>query len=54
MDHTAKQRLLQDLVATVAGQTGQNGETIQGDFERGRYFDAHTARAYGLIDAVIE
>jgi ATP-dependent Clp protease protease subunit len=54
VDEAAKRRLLQDLVAMVAEQTGLEWETVQGDFERGRLFDAPGARSYGLIDTLVD
>jgi ATP-dependent Clp protease protease subunit len=54
VDEAAKRRLLQDLVAAVAEQTGRTRETVQGDFERGRFFDAPGARSYGLIDTLVD
>jgi ATP-dependent Clp protease protease subunit len=53
-DEGARRRLLQDLVAMVAEQTGQAQEIVQEDFERGRFFDAPGARSYGLIDTLAD
>ena len=36
----------------LAKHTGQSIETIAADFERDRWMDAETAKAYGLVDQV--
>ncbi|MCB0210060.1 MAG: ATP-dependent Clp protease proteolytic subunit [Anaerolineae bacterium] len=36
----------------LAKHTGQTVETIAADFERDRWMDAETAKAYGLVDKV--
>jgi ATP-dependent Clp protease protease subunit len=54
VDEAAQRRLLQDLVATVAEQTGRSREIVQAEFERGRDFDALGARSYGLIDTLVD
>lgn len=36
----------------LAKHTGQSVETIAADFERDRWMDAETAKAYGLVDQV--
>ena len=38
--------------AILAKHTGQSVETIAADFERDRWMDAETAKAYGLVDQV--
>lgn len=53
-DETAKDRLLQDLIALVCERSWQPREAVQRDFERGRYFDAQGAHEYGLIDMVMD
>ena len=42
---------LTDLLATLSGQPR---EKIAEDQERDKYFDAHAAKAYGLVDEVLE
>lgn len=42
---------LTDLLAKL---TGQPREKIAEDQERDKYFDAHAAKAYGLVDEVLE
>jgi ATP-dependent Clp protease, protease subunit len=53
-DERERRRLLQDLIAIVAEQTGQPMQTVRHDFETGREFDARGARDYGLIDSVAD
>ncbi|MCB0180999.1 MAG: ATP-dependent Clp protease proteolytic subunit [Anaerolineae bacterium] len=44
---------MHDLGHTIlANHTGQSVETIAADFERDRWMDAETAKAYGLVDQV--
>ena len=44
---------MHDLGHTIlAKHTGQSVETIAADFERDRWMDAETAKAYGLVDQV--
>jgi ATP-dependent Clp protease protease subunit len=38
----------------LAEKTGKSVEQIEADSERDRYFSAHEAKAYGLVDEVIE
>ena len=38
----------------IAEHTGQSVETIERDSQRDRWFTAEEARAYGLVDAVVE
>ena len=42
------------LTALLATLTGQTKEKIAEDQERDKYFDAHAAKAYGLVDEVLE
>ena len=44
-------KTLTDLLAKL---TGQPSERIAEDQERDKYFDAHEAKAYGLVDDVLE
>ncbi len=47
-------RIKRSLNEILSKRTGQSIETIQKDTERDRFFSAEEARAYGLIDRVIE
>jgi ATP-dependent Clp protease protease subunit len=38
----------------LANHTGQGWETIQKDSERDRYFSAEEAKAYGIVDEVLQ
>jgi ATP-dependent Clp protease protease subunit len=38
----------------IAKHTGQSLEQVAADGERDKYFDAHEAKAYGLVDDVFE
>lgn len=38
----------------LANHTGQDAETIQRDSERDRYFSADEAKAYGIVDEVLQ
>ncbi len=49
MAHT--KRTMQELIAQ---DTGQTVETIERDSDRDRWFTAQEARAYGLVDRVVE
>jgi ATP-dependent Clp protease protease subunit len=42
------------LTALLARLTGQTLERVREDQERDKYFDAHEAKAYGLVDEVLE
>jgi len=42
------------LTELLAKLTGQSIERLTEDQERDRYFDAHEAKAYGLVDDVLE
>jgi ATP-dependent Clp protease protease subunit len=44
-------KLINNLMAEL---TGQSPERITEDAERDKYFDAHDAKAYGLVDEVLE
>lgn len=44
----------QQLIDILADHTGQSAEQIRTDGERDKYFSAHEAKAYGLVDEVIE
>jgi ATP-dependent Clp protease protease subunit len=44
-------KTLSDLLSKL---TGQPAERIAEDQERDKYFDAHEAKAYGLVDEVLE
>ncbi len=43
-----------ELIEIFARHTGQSVEKIRADSERDRYFSATEAKAYGLVDEVIE
>ena len=38
----------------IARHTGQTVEQVAEDGDRDKYFDAHEAKAYGLVDEVFE
>lgn len=38
----------------LASHTGQDAETIQRDSERDKYFSAEEAKAYGIVDEVLQ
>lgn len=42
------------LIELLAKLTGQSVERVSEDQERDKYFDAHEAKAYGLVDDVLE
>jgi ATP-dependent Clp protease protease subunit len=48
------ERIGRTLTRLTAEHTGQSFETIERDSLRDRWFDAEEARAYGLIDHVVE
>ena len=48
------ERIGRTLIRLTAEHTGQSFETIENDSLRDRWFDAEEARAYGLIDHVVE
>jgi ATP-dependent Clp protease protease subunit len=48
------ERIGSTLIRLTAEQTGQSYETIERDSLRDRWFDAAEARAYGLIDQIVE
>jgi ATP-dependent Clp protease protease subunit len=43
----------EQMAELIAAQTGQSVETIQCDSERDRWFTAHQALEYGLVDHVV-
>lgn len=43
-----------ELIRIIAKHTGQDIETIRKDSERDKYFSAEEAKAYGLVDEVIQ
>ena len=43
-----------ELIRILAKHTGQDVETIRRDSERDKYFSAEEAKAYGLVDDVIQ
>ena len=43
-----------ELIRILAKHTGQSIEAIERDSDRDKYFSAHEAKAYGLVDDVIE
>jgi ATP-dependent Clp protease protease subunit len=47
-------RIRSDLEAILARHTGQTVETLRADTDHDRVFTAEGARAYGLLDRVIE
>ncbi len=44
----------QTLNQILAEHTGQDYETVSADSERDKYFSAHEAKAYGLVDEVFD
>ena len=48
------ERIGRTLTRLTAEHTGQSVETIENDSLRDRWFDAEEARAYGLIDHVVQ
>jgi ATP-dependent Clp protease, protease subunit len=53
--HAKEYQRMKDILTDIfVGQTGQTRETILRDNDRDRYFGAHEAVDYGLIDSVIE
>jgi ATP-dependent Clp protease protease subunit len=42
------------LLRLIAGHTGQSMETVERDSQRDRWFSAEEARAYGLIDHILD
>jgi ATP-dependent Clp protease protease subunit len=42
------------LIDLLSKLTGQPAEKVAEDQERDKYFDAHEAKAYGLVDEVLE
>jgi ATP-dependent Clp protease protease subunit len=48
------ERIGRTLTRLTAEHTGQTMETIENDSLRDRWFDAEEARAYGLIDHVVQ
>jgi ATP-dependent Clp protease protease subunit len=48
------ERIGRTLTRLTAEHTGQSVETIESDSLRDRWFDAEEARAYGLIDHVVQ
>ncbi len=51
---TQLERIGRTLTRLTAEHTGQAFETIENDSLRDRWFDAEEARAYGLIDHVVQ
>lgn len=47
-------KMKQGLNKILADATGQPYETVARDAERDKYFDAEEAKAYGLVDEVLE
>ena len=43
-----------ELTRIISQHTGQPPEVIRRDSERDKYFSAHEAKSYGLVDEVIE
>ncbi|MEL7089637.1 MAG: ATP-dependent Clp protease proteolytic subunit, partial [Planctomycetota bacterium] len=43
-----------ELNELLAGYTGQDVEQLEKDAERDKFFSAKEAKAYGLVDEVIE
>lgn len=48
------ERMKEKLTTILVEQTGQPHDVIMRDNDRDRYFEAHEAVEYGLIDAVIQ
>ena len=46
-------RMQDELIEILASRTGQRRNSIRGDLFRGRTFNAESALAYGLVDAII-
>jgi ATP-dependent Clp protease protease subunit len=42
------------MIRLIAGHTGKPAETVEQDSLRDRWFTAEEARAYGLIDHIVE
>ncbi|MEO1008679.1 MAG: ATP-dependent Clp protease proteolytic subunit [Planctomycetota bacterium] len=42
------------LIDILARHTGQSADQVQQDSERDKYFDAQEAKAYGLVDEVLQ
>jgi ATP-dependent Clp protease protease subunit len=47
-------RISRTLLRLIAEHTGQAIETVERDSRRDRWFDAEEARAYGLIDHILD
>lgn len=47
-------RITSKLVDTVSSATGNSERVVQRDFDANRYFNAIEARAYNLVDQVVE
>lgn len=47
-------RIRGEMEAILARHTGQSGETLRADTDHDRVLTAHAARAYGLIDQVVD
>ena len=43
-----------ELIRIISKHTGQSEDRVRADSERDRYFDADQAKAYGLVDEVIQ
>lgn len=43
-----------ELIRIISRHTGQPEERVRSDSERDKYFDAEAAKAYGLVDEVIQ
>jgi ATP-dependent Clp protease, protease subunit len=48
------ERVGRTLVELIARHTGQSVETVERDSGRDRWFSAEEARAYGMVDRVVE
>jgi ATP-dependent Clp protease protease subunit len=42
------------MLRLIAEHTGQSVETVEQDSRRDRWFDAEEARAYGLVDHILD
>ncbi|MBT2505713.1 ATP-dependent Clp protease proteolytic subunit [Streptomyces sp. ISL-98] len=47
-------RMRELLAELLARHTGQSGERVDADIERDKVFDADAARAYGLVDHIVQ
>ena len=53
-DEQAWLRTVQTIADSVARDTGNSAQQVHRDLQAGHTFDADTAQAYGLVDAVVD